>query len=447
MSSANRPPRLLVLFQGAWEDEALFRRVRQGELLLEREGFEFLDRRHLPRLVHFDARRYVDRLHATYRGRIDGVWSNDDGFGCLCAALLAARLGLPGHDPRAIVRAQHKLLLRRALAASMPGENVSAMALPFAFGDRRGRSPAALDAVLAAAGQRWPRFAKPVKGAFSALARRVASADELAAHLRLPFRDRFVLRGVARPFEQLAADILPLPCSVDRLLLEDPLVGAQVNVDGYVANGEPHLLGLVDEWMYAGEVQGARHFAGFTYPSRHPAAAQERMRRAAVAAVRAVGLTHGLFNVELFLLADGSVRVIEVNARGAGQFATLYRDVDGIDLEGIAIALATGQDPLAVPRSEPVAGAAGSFVFRRFDGGPGPEPDPAVLRWLASAHPKARLWCESAEGSALRREYRWFGSHRFAVLNASAPDFEALQAQGEACGRQLFGAALQLGAH
>jgi len=239
--------------------------------------------------------------------------------------------------------------------------------------------------------------------------------------------------------EQLAADILPLPCSVDRLLLEDPLVGAQVNVDGYVANGEPHVLGLVDEWMYAGEVQGARHFAGFTYPSRHPAAAQERMRRAAVAAVRAVGLTHGLFNVELFLLADGSVRVIEVNARGAGQFATLYRDVDGIDLEGIAIALATGQDPLAVPRSEPIAGAAGSFVFRRFDGSTGPKPDPAALQWLTRGHPHARLWCESAEGAALRREYRWFGSHRFAVLNMKARDFAALADETQTAARLLFG--------
>ncbi|MBL8728458.1 MAG: ATP-grasp domain-containing protein [Planctomycetes bacterium] len=439
MTGTHRPPRLLVLFQGAWEDEALFRRVRQGELVLEREGFELLDRSQWHRLVHFDAPRFVDRLCKTYRGRIDAVWSNDDGLGCLTAALMAQRLGLPGHDPRAIVRAQHKLLLRQTLAAAMPGENVPAMALPFAFGDRRCRSAPALEAAVHAAGHRWPRFCKPVKGAFSALARRVDSADELAAHLRLPWRDRFLLRGISRPFDQLAGQCMRLPCSVDRLLLEEPLDGAQVNVDGFVQGGTVHVLGIVDEWMYAGAVRGARHFAGFTYPSRHPAAAQERIRGAAIAAVQAVGLTQGLWNVELFLLADGSVRVIEVNARGAGQFATLYRDVDGVDVEGIAIALATGQDALQVPRRAPVAAVAGSLVFRRFDGSAGPEPDPAALPWLESAHPEARLWHEAAGRAALRREYRWFGSHRFAVLNLSARDFDALAALGESCARRLFG--------
>lgn len=432
------PPRLLVLFQGAWEEEALFRRVRTGELVLEREGFELLDRSQWRRLVHFDARRFVDRLCRTYRGRIDGVWSNDDGLGCLVAALLAQRLGLPGHDPRAIVRAQHKLLMRRALATAMPGENVAAMALPFGFGDRRARDESALEAAVAAAGHRWPRFCKPVKGAFSALARRVDSAAELAAHLRLPLRDRFVLRGVARPFEQLAGAVLPLPCPVDRLLLEEPIDGVQVNVDGYVVDGDVRVLGLVDEWMYAGEVQGARHFAGFTYPSRHAPAAQQSARSAAINAVRALGLSQGLWNAELFLLADGSVRVIEVNARGAGQFATLYRDVDGIDVEGIAIALALGRDPLQVPRSEPVAGAAGSLVFRRFDGSAGPVPDPDAQRWLAASHPRARLWLESASPRALRREYRWYGSHRHAVLNLSAADLGALLRDGTECGRRLF---------
>jgi len=441
MPVVSRPPRLLVLFQGAWEDEALFRRVRQGELELEREGFELLDPRHWHRLLHFDTRRFVDRLYTTYRGRIDAIWSNDDGLGCMVAAVLAQRLGLPGHDPRAIVRAQHKLLLRRALAGVMPGENVAAMALPFAFSDRRSRSAAAIEAAVAAAGHRWPRFAKPVKGAFSALARRVDSAAQLAAHMGLPWWDRFVLRGVGRPFERLAAEVLPLPCSVDRLLLEDPIHGEQVNVDGYVCGGDVRVFGIVDEWMYAQEVKGARHFAGFTYPSRHPVAAQERLRRAAVAAVQAVGLTQGLWNVELFLLADGSVRVIEVNARGAGQFATLYRDVCGIDVEGIAIALATGQDPLQVPRSEPIGSAAGSFVFRRFDGTTGPEPDPAALQWLANVHPGARLWYEPAEGSTLRREYRWFGSHRFAVLNLSARDFAALESAAQTCAQRLCGEA------
>lgn len=437
---APTPPRLLVLFQGAWEDEALQRRKNDGSLVLEREGFEILSLRHAHRLVHFDAVRYAELLAARYRGRVDGVWSNDDSFGCLLAAVVAQRLGLPGNPPTAIVRAQHKVLLREALAAAAPAATVAATPLPFAFGDRRARDPRAIEAAVHGAGRTFPLFCKPVKGVFSGLARRVADANELAQHHRLSFVDRLMLRGSTRPWQQLAGAALPLPCSVDRLILEEPMRGVQVNVDGYAESGALHVLGVVDEWMYGDEVAGARHFAGFTYPSRLASDVLSRVRATATAAVRAVGITQGLWNVELFVQPDGAVRVIEINPRSAGQFATLYLDVDGVDVEGLAIALALGQAASSVPRAAPVAGAAASFVFRRFDGTTGPVPDAASLAWLAHTHPRARMWLEHTKGRTLRREYRWFGSHRYAVLNHGAADFAALQRDGADCARRLFGA-------
>jgi len=430
---------LLVLFQGAWEDEALQRRKYDGSLVLEREGFEILSLRHAHRLVRFDAARYAERLAARYRGRVDGVWSNDDSFGCLLAAVVAQRLGLPGNAPAAVVGAQHKVLLREALATALPAATVAATALPFAFGERRSRDPRAIDAAVRAAGRTFPLFCKPVKGVFSGLARRVADAAELARHQRLSFVDRLMLRGSTRPWQHLAAAATRLPCSVDRLILEEPMQGVQVNVDGFAENGGVHVLGVVDEWMYGDEVGGARHFAGFTYPSRLANDVLERVRSAACDAVRAVGLTQGLWNVELFVQPDGAVRVIEINPRSAGQFATLYRDVDGVDVEGLAIALALGQPAASVRRSAPTAAAAASFVFRRFDGTTGPVPDPAALAWLAKTHPRARLWLEHAKGRALRREYRWYGSHRYAVLNHGAADFAALRRDGDECARRLFG--------
>ncbi|HEX6811806.1 MAG TPA: ATP-grasp domain-containing protein [Planctomycetota bacterium] len=432
-------PRLLVLFHGSWEQEALFARKRSGELILEREGFELLAIPHCLRLLWFDARRHAERLCEAYRGRIDAVWSNDDGFGCLLAAIVASRLGLPGNDPRAVVRSQHKLLMRTLLASAVPEATVPATALPFGLGDRRCRDARALDTAVREAGREWPLFTKPVKGTFSALAARVHSAAELAEHLRLPWLDRFVLRGLMRPFERLASEWLPLPCPPDRMLLEHAMDGDQVNVDGWVEDGEVHLLGIVDEWMYEKEVAGARHFAGFTYPCRHPEAVQQRLRAAATAAIRAVDFTRGLFNIEMFVLRDGSVRVIEINPRSAAQFATLYREVAGVDMEGIAIALALGQSAASVKRSAPTAGAAASFVFRRFDGTHGPMPAAGSEQWLAATFPRARLWLERSSAPALRREYRWFGSHRYAVLNLAAQDFVTLMRQGAECGQRLFG--------
>lgn len=444
MPSPRAPLRLLLLFQGMWEQECVEALRASRDVVLEREGFDALQWRGFGKLLAFDARRWVDRLCDRYRGRIDAVWSNDDQIGCLLAAVMAQRLGLPGAAPQAIVRAQHKLLLRRTLATALPEATVRAEALPSAkarhLGDARW-----LSAAVAGLGLRWPLFCKPVKASFSVLAARAADAQQLAAHLRLPWNDRVLLRLLGKPFEQLATDVMPLPCPTHRILVEEPLQGQQVNVDGYAVRGDVRVLGLVDECMYPGEVQGARHFAGFTMPSRLPRLVQERVAAVAAAAVRAIGYDHGLFNVELFVLADGSVRVIEINPRSAGQFASLYRAVAGIDLERLAIHLAAGLPIDELPPTAPTAGAGASFVFRRFDGRPGAQPTPAACAWLSATHPGARLWTEPGRGSALRREYRWLGSHRYAVLNHTAPDFATLFRDGEECAQRLFGVAMPAG--
>ncbi len=436
---ASRPPlRLLLLFQGMWEEECVAALRRDHDIVLEREGFDSLRWRGLLRLLTFDARRWLDHLCDRYRGRIDAVWSNDDQFGCLLAACMAQRLGLPGADPRAIVRAQHKLLLRRTLAAALPEHSVRSEALPWRLADRRCRSAAAIERAVASLGLPWPRFCKPVKASFSVLARHVVDPSALAAHLRLSWFDRQLLGLLDKPWGQLAGSVMPLPSPADCALLEDPMRGTQANVDGYACRGEVHVLGVVDECMYPDEIQGARHFAGFTFPSRVPLAVQQRVRDVATAAVRAVGYDHGLFNVELFVLADGSVKVIEINPRGAGQFATLYRDVAGIDVQRLAIELAAGITPV-VQRTAPTAGAAASFVFRRFDGRPGVQPAATALAWLAATHPRSPLWTEPCSATALRREYRLLGSHRHAVWNHAATDFATLFADGEETARRLFG--------
>jgi hypothetical protein len=438
MTTSRSPLRLLLLFQGMWEEQCVRALRAEVGVELHREGFDWTQWGGLLRLWTLDAERWFERLCDRYRGRIDAVWSSDDQLGTLLAARMAQRLGLPGADPAAVVRTQHKLLLRRTLAGTLPEATVRSEALPWPLRDRRCRSVDAVASAVAGLGLTWPRFCKPVKASFSVLARRVANAEELAGHLRLPWIDRWLLARLDRPWQQLAERVLPLPCSVDRALLEEPLAGRQVNVDGYAFRGAVHALGVVDECMYPGEVQGARHFAGFTFPSRLPPVVQERVRAVATAAVRALGYDHGLFNVELFVGDDGSVKVIEVNPRAAGQFATMYRAVAGIDLQRLAIDLALGREP-SLQSTAPTAAVAASFVFRRFDGRPGVEPDAAARAWLAATFPDSPLWTEPCSARALRREYRWLGSHRHAVWNHAAADFDTLFADGERVARRLFG--------
>jgi hypothetical protein len=99
----------------------------------------------------------------------------------------------------------------------------------------------------------------------------------------------------------------------------------------------------------------------------------------------------------------------------------------------MALALALGADPLAVPRRQPVAGAAASLVYRVFDaGGPVP-PQPGVSRRaaFASEFPDALLLGFARRGRALARDFRWTGSHRYAIVHLGGRDREDLRQQAE----------------
>ena len=427
------PQRLLLLFERDWDGQGFAPLAQAGEVVLHAEGFDLFSFPSNARLLAFDAWRFVERVCAKYRGRVDAVVSNNEQFGALLAAVVAQRLGLPGNDPAAIVRAQHKLLCRQLLRAALPAAlqemAAPAQALPFAIDDPRVQSPAELAAAVRALGLSFPLFVKPVKAAFSVLARTVHGADELARHLTFRRFERLVIERLVRPYAQVAARYAPLPCDPTAMLVESPCNGLQVNVDGYVFRGQTRIVGVVEERIYPQQPGGARHFARFVYPSRLAPALKARIEDAARRAVAAVGYTHGFFNCEFFVLPDGRLRFIEINPRLASQFVAMYRDLDGLDIYRMVAALAAGRDPATVPRGVPVAGAAASFVFRRFDGHAAPPPAAGAADWLAARHPRSELLTFHKHGRGLAREYKWLGSHRYAVVNHSAADADALEAE------------------
>ncbi len=108
----------------------------------------------------FDMARFVDRLarQATRRGWT-AVVSNHEQFGALAAAMLAERMGWPGTSVNAVLACQHKLHARQVLAKVCPQANCDFVPLDAAYGEP------------ISDGLRYPAFVKPVKAAFSVLAR------------------------------------------------------------------------------------------------------------------------------------------------------------------------------------------------------------------------------------------------------------------------------------
>lgn len=427
---AKRPARLLVVFGKEWDHGAFAPQLAAGEVELAFEGFDLFRFPGNAQLLAFDAWRFVDRICAKYAGRIDAVLSNNEQFGALLAAVIAQRLGLPGNDPRAVALAHHKLACREAQ------RRVAADAVPrfaplvLALDDARAHDAHALQAAVAASDLAWPLFVKPIEATFSVLARRVDSAQALARHLRFGPFERRIIRRLVQPYAQVAAQVAPGLADPAGMLPETPLAGHQVNVDGYVFRGAVRILRMIDALMYPNEANGAQHFLRFAYPSRIAANVRARIERLTRLLLAELGFAHGFFNAEFFVRPDGRVQFIEVNPRLASQLADLYRWVDDRDVYRMRVALARGRDPETVERLAPIAGAAASFVWRKFDGTSADRlPTRADLDWLARAHPDARLMLYAKRGAALDREYKWLGSHRYAVMNLRADDEARLRAR------------------
>jgi hypothetical protein len=264
----------------------------------------------------------------------------------------------------------------------------------------------------------FPCFVKPVKAAYSVLARRVDSVDELNRHLTFRRWERHIIRRLVRPFGDLLREWPEFEVPAEAMLAEGLLDGIQVNVDGWFERGTPNLFGVVDSVMHPGTTA----FLRFEYPSRLPDDVQARLAQVAIDAMRAVGFDHGAFNVELFWRpSDGSIRVIEINPRFAAQFGDLYEKVDGANPYEVVVGLATGQAP-AWRRRAGRYGAAASFVFREFDGAVKIAPERAGIEWLKSKHPDAHLQTFIKHGQSRWREMRWLGSYRYAIVNLGGAD-------------------------
>lgn len=408
--------RLLVICPTSRDRTHFARPEMQGKYALEFQGSD--EATHEP---GFDALRFLtETVHKVRSRRADfqGVVGIDDFPASMLAALIAETFGFPFPSFESLFLCQHKyysrLRQREAAPEATPRFHVVDISRPL--------EPS--DIPLP-----FPLFVKPIKSYLSILARRLDTFQDLVrARAEAPLR----LGPVARMFDGLVGvstldgRYQAVPASA--LLLEEPLAGHQVTLDGYAYGSQVVLLGVVDSIFFPGTLS----FARFEYPSRLPARVQERMGHIAERVIRHIGLDRTFFNIEFFYRQeDDSIRIIEINGRMASQFAPLYRMLHGIDMYAMQLDMILGGDPggrgVWSPGRKP-AGVSASFVLRRFeDGRVMRVPSPEDLDRLRRRFPDAFVEILVKEGERLSDELQDDESYRYALVDLCAGDWEELQ--------------------
>jgi len=404
--------RILFLFPDEW-DRAGARRARhdgRNEFLFE--GFDLFRFPENARLFWFDALAFVERIVRRHRSRrIDAVVTSDEQFGPFLASLIAARLDLPHTPVEAILTIQHKYYARRAFERIAPEANAR-------FGLIRRDYSGPHDVPLP-----FPFYVKPVKAAYSVLARRVDTFADFRRHTRFGWFERAIIERLVKPFDDVMRGYSAYTEEPFSMIAEEILPGRQVTANGYAFNGRVTMLGTVDSIMYPGTDQ----FQRFHYPSSLPAQLLERVDAMAIRLLEGLGFTHGVFNIEMRVdPASGAVRVIEINPRAAGQFYDLFERVDGYSLFDVLLDLESGRAPVTPHRKGRDAHAA-SFVLRDLSGaGLSRWPGAREIAELQARNPDVHVMVYPKRGFDLRREMKWLGSYRYGTFNVGAASLEAL---------------------
>lgn len=429
--------RTLVLFNHDFDRMA--HRPLEAAWPVVSAGFDLFGFPSQLRLAWFDIERFA-ALQAM-RARAQGcraVVSHHEQFGALASALVAERLGWPGTPVRAVLACQHKLHARSVLQSVCPQANIPS--IRWCPASASGHSLGVLESMLDSTGATgkplpYPLFAKPIKAAFSILAREIHDDGQLRDLVGFGLWESILIRLLSQPFERVVRRRLPEAGSALGMMLERPIHAPQFNLDGYVFEGEVRRLGVVDAIMHP----GTRAFMRFDYPTRLRPAVVSRATDIAQRFLQAVGFSHGMFNMEFFYdEARDALSVIEFNPRLASQFSDLYERVEGINLHEVALALAHGRDPALLGRKPPTAVVASSFVYRSFPARKAAHrPSQQQRELLQAAYPDALLLEYPRTDAGVARDHKWLGSCRHGILHLGGQDSDDLRRRCEVASRLL----------
>ncbi|MFC7490494.1 MULTISPECIES: ATP-grasp domain-containing protein [unclassified Knoellia] len=315
------------------------------------------------------------------------------------AATVAQQLGLPGPNPDALRRANHKQLLREA------------------FGDDEGNLRWALvgsleAALEAAADLGYPVIAKPPAEAISYGVRRCDDDAELTEAMAELSGFTSSLRGQPRTGE---------------VLLEEFVEGVEVSVETMSFGGTTHVYGVTSKDLF-----GDPYYieCGHTFPVALSEESRAELYGVVRRALASIGYDYGPCHTEA-RLTDRGWRIIEANPRTPSSCMTmLVTDVTGRSPILDAWLLALGEQPAV----EPVTWTGAAAVRMLYPGATGP------LRRIegveeAAADPAVQVLLHVHEGEELMA--RMDNSSCVGFTYATADDVDSARDIADAAAAKL----------
>ncbi|HMB37508.1 MAG TPA: ATP-grasp domain-containing protein [Wenzhouxiangellaceae bacterium] len=300
-----------------------------------------------------------DDLYRTAREKIDALDGGPDAIiGYLdfpvtsLVALLTRDYGLPGATPEAVACCEHKYWMREIESKVFPETAPEVAAVnPFAGKDARREVPA------------YPFWLKPVKAHSSVLGFMIEEDDDLDRALHAC---RQKLHYFGEPFNDFLAHLKKSGDSSEiggNYLVAEELVSAkrQFTLEGYVWQGDVTVYGVIDS-IRVGEHKSS--FSRYQYPARVPEHILEKSKEMTAKLLDAFGYDGSPFNIEFFWNPDtDELRILEVNPRISKSHSPLFRMVDGICHQKVAIDLSLGRKP-EMPHREGKDDIAAKFMWR-----------------------------------------------------------------------------------
>ncbi len=243
----------------------------------------------------------------------------------------------------------------------------------------------------------------------------MAETQTLERHLaEVPLR---LAHGNARVLQlQQAGWLPPSPSDWGQHLVIETLLpqGRQVTLDGWIQGEDIGCFGMTESFFLANGIS----FDRFEYPAQLPAEQTPQLWALACGVVRAHGLTHGLFNLEL-ILTPQQVYIVELNTRLSMQFSHLIACVEGANPLETLCEIASGQSvSFGQKRHATAYRSCISFVLRQSqDHFVEAVPDLLHLQALMETYPQVQITSLVKEGTQLS-DYRQDGqTFRYAIID------------------------------